>query len=112
MKKHYDNLQTIHHDSKLLFDKFANLLKQSFDPRRHAEPSTLAACIRMGSCEQNLDYLGAYCLQRIKEHGATQPPKLLTEHTSDASQTPEAIHLGVANYVLKSCRNGRLPLLI
>lgn len=113
MKSQYDNLETICNDSRLLFDSFLTILGRSFDPKYYAEPSTLAACIRIASSKQNLDYFGGYCLKRIsnKENLKSPLPINLIHYLEDKREL-EVSHLDLGSYILKACKNGRLPLSI
>ncbi|MBU3626717.1 hypothetical protein ICN48_10790 [Polynucleobacter sp. JS-Safj-400b-B2] len=113
MTSQYDNLAVIHHDCELLWSQFSKVLSTPFHPKYGAEPSILAACIRISSSEQNLEYLGGYLLQKINSDNQTRQslPPLVAEVLQSAHEL-KVIRMQLASYVLKSCKNYRLPLVI
>lgn len=113
MKPQYDNLAVIHHDCDLLWEQFTKVASTPFRPKYGAEPSVLAACIRISSSEQNLEYLGSYCLKQINsDDGLRQSLPSVVCNALQAEHELAAIHIRLAGYVLKGCKNGRLPLTI
>ena len=113
MSPQCDNLAVVHHDCQLLWSQFSKVLSTLFHPKYGAEPSILAACIRISSSEQNLEYLGSYCLKQINsDAGLRQSLPSVVCNALQAEHELETIHIRLAGYVLKGCKNGRLPLTI
>ena len=113
MTSQYDNLAVIHHDYELLWSQFSKVLSTPFHPKNWVEPGILAACIRISNSEQNLEYLGGYSLQKINsDNRMRQSLPLLVAEAIQSAHELKVIHMQLAGYVLKSCKNCRLPLVI
>ena len=103
MSQRYDNLADIHADSELIAAQFKVLLVTPFLAKNVASPRILAACIRLSSLEQNLEYTGAYLKRRIEMDGDLLElvPRALVEGSS---------FIALAQYAIRACKHSRIPL--
>jgi hypothetical protein len=103
MSKQYDNLAEIHADGQMVANYFMRLLNTPHSPKTFANSRVLAACIRLSSSEQNLEYVGTY-VRRQSELDVNLLQSIPRALIEDPNVTT------LAKFVIRACKHSRIPL--